>query len=74
MQRWIEEMSAYVKSIDKKHLLTVGSEGFYGPTSPKRKETVNPGEWHDSYGVDFIRNFNVSDIDFGSIHLYPDKW
>ncbi|KAK3161921.1 hypothetical protein QOZ80_1BG0083120 [Eleusine coracana subsp. coracana] len=74
LQRWIEEMAAYVKSIDKKHLLTVGSEGFYGPTSPKRKETVNPGEWHDSYGVDFIRNFNVSDIDFGSIHIYPDKW
>ncbi|TVU35120.1 hypothetical protein EJB05_16991 [Eragrostis curvula] len=74
LQRWIEEMAAYVKSIDHKHLLTVGSEGFYGPTSPKRRKTVNPGDWHNDYGMDFIRNFNVSDIDFGSIHIYPDKW
>ncbi|KAL6614532.1 hypothetical protein ACP70R_036802 [Stipagrostis hirtigluma subsp. patula] len=74
LQRWIEEMAAYVKSIDKKHLLTVGTEGFYGPSSPKSKVSVNPGYWHDNYGADFIRNSNTSDIDFASIHIYPDKW
>lgn len=75
LQRWMEEMAAYVKSIDKKHLLTVGTEGFYGPTSPQEKLNVNPGTWKDNnYGSDFIRNAKIPDIDFASIHLYPDTW
>lgn len=75
VQRWLEEMAAYVKSIDKKHLLTVGTEGFYGPTSPQGKLNVNPGTWKtNSYGSDFIRNSKIPDIDFASIHLYPDTW
>ena len=75
VQRWMEEMAAYVKSIDKKHLLTVGTEGFYGPTSPQEKLNVNPGIWKDNnYGSDFNRNAKIPDIDFASIHLYPDTW
>ncbi|KAF5950169.1 hypothetical protein HYC85_012162 [Camellia sinensis] len=70
---WIEEMSTYVKSIDKNHLVTVGLEGFYGPKSPKRL-TVNPGEWAAELGSDFIRNSKISTIDFASVHIYPDHW
>uniref|UniRef100_A0ACD5VI16 Uncharacterized protein n=1 Tax=Avena sativa TaxID=4498 RepID=A0ACD5VI16_AVESA len=74
LQRWIEEMAAYVKSIDRRHLLTVGTEGFYGPTSAPDKLSVNPGHWFNNYGLDFIRNSKISDIDFASVHLYPDNW
>ncbi|XP_047060793.1 mannan endo-1,4-beta-mannosidase 2-like [Lolium rigidum] len=74
LQRWIEEMASYVKSIDRRHLLTVGTEGFYGPTSPPEKLSVNPGHWFNNYGLDFIRNSKISDIDFASVHLYPDNW
>uniref|UniRef100_M8CXR5 mannan endo-1,4-beta-mannosidase n=1 Tax=Aegilops tauschii TaxID=37682 RepID=M8CXR5_AEGTA len=74
LQRWIEEMAGYVKSIDRRHLLTVGTEGFYGPTSPPEKLSVNPGHWFNNYGLDFIRNSKISDIDFASVHLYPDTW
>ncbi|KAE9457646.1 hypothetical protein C3L33_10441, partial [Rhododendron williamsianum] len=70
---WIEEMSVFVKSIDKKHLLTIGLEGFYGPQSPKRL-TVNPGEWAANLGSDFIRNSKISTIDFATVHIYPDQW
>lgn len=73
LQDWLEEMSAYVKSIDKKHLLTIGLEGFYGPNSPKRL-TVNPAEWAATLGADFIRNSKISTIDFASAHIYPDHW
>ncbi|KAI8009809.1 Mannan endo-1,4-beta-mannosidase 2 [Camellia lanceoleosa] len=73
LQDWIEEMSTYVKSIDKNHLVTVGLEGFYGPKSPKRL-TVNPGEWAAELGSDFIRNSKISTIDFASVHIYPDHW
>nr|AYP70955.1 beta-mannosidase 2 [Actinidia deliciosa] len=74
LQDWIEEMSTFVKSIDKKHLLTVGLEGFYGPKSPKRLTVNPPGDWAANLGSDFIRNSNLSTIDFASVHIYPDHW
>ncbi|ONK66822.1 uncharacterized protein A4U43_C06F12370 [Asparagus officinalis] len=74
LQDWIEEMSQFVKSIDKKHLLTIGLEGFYGSKSSKEKLSVNPGEWYKTTGSDFIRNNKISTIDFTSVHIYPDQW
>lgn len=73
LQEWIEEMSAFVKLIDKKHLLTIGNEGFYGPNDPKDL-TVNPNYWASKLGSDYIRNSKVSNIDFTSVHIYPDQW
>ncbi|XVF01999.1 hypothetical protein REPUB_Repub04eG0138500 [Reevesia pubescens] len=73
LQDWLEEMTGFIKSIDKNHLLTIGLEGFYGPKSPK-KSTVNPEEWASALGSDFVRNSNITDIDFTSVHIYPDHW
>ncbi|XP_052188535.1 mannan endo-1,4-beta-mannosidase 1-like isoform X1 [Diospyros lotus] len=67
---WVGEMAAYVKSIDNKHLLEVGMEGFYGDSMPDRKQ-FNPGY---QVGTDFITNNLISDIDFSTIHAYPDIW
>lgn len=73
LQGWIEEMSAFVKLIDKNHLVTIGLEGFYGPNDPKGS-TVNPEYWASRLGSDFIRNSKTSNIDFTSVHIYPDHW
>ncbi|KAF9590036.1 hypothetical protein IFM89_030186, partial [Coptis chinensis] len=73
LQDWIEEMSSFVKSIDNNHLLTVGIEGFYGPKSPG-KLNINPGDWASELGTDFIRNSKTPNIDFASVHTYPDRW
>ncbi|XP_057747388.1 mannan endo-1,4-beta-mannosidase 2-like [Arachis stenosperma] len=73
LQDWIEEMSAFVKVIDKNHLVTVGLEGFYGPNDPKRL-TVNPEAWASRLGSDFIRNSKTVNVDFTSVHIYPDHW
>ncbi|KAI4333958.1 hypothetical protein L6164_018704 [Bauhinia variegata] len=73
LQEWLEEMSTFVKLLDKNHLVTIGLEGFYGPKDPKRL-TVNPEDWASKLGSDFIRNSNISNIDFTSVHIYPDHW
>lgn len=61
-------MSAYVKSLDKKHLLEIGLEGFYG----QQKKQSNPKSY--VFGTDFISNNQISGVDFATIHLYPDQW
>uniref|UniRef100_A0A1D1XIE5 mannan endo-1,4-beta-mannosidase n=1 Tax=Anthurium amnicola TaxID=1678845 RepID=A0A1D1XIE5_9ARAE len=73
LQAWIAEMAAYIKTLDQKHLVTVGLEGFYGPKRTERLGT-NPGEWAASLGSDFIQNSAVEAIDFASVHAYPDSW
>lgn len=73
LQAWITEMIAYIKSLDQKHLVTIGLEGFYGPKTAE-KSVVNPGEWASSLGTDFIQNSAVAGVDFASVHAYPDSW
>lgn len=70
LQAWIIEMAAYVKSVDRNHLLEVGLEGFYGESMHERKQ-YNPGY---EVGTDFISNNHIAGIDFTTIHLYADQW
>ncbi|KAL1542751.1 Mannan endo-1,4-beta-mannosidase 2 [Salvia divinorum] len=67
---WVQEMATFVKSIDNNHLLEIGMEGFYGASIPQR-EQLNPGF---QVGTDFITNNLVKEIDFATIHAYPDMW
>ncbi|XP_025808406.1 mannan endo-1,4-beta-mannosidase 6 isoform X3 [Panicum hallii] len=71
LQAWIQEMAFHVKSIDPDHLLEVGAEGFYGPSSPARLQ-ANPNTYAGQVGTDFIRNHRVLGVDFASVHIYPD--
>lgn len=65
---WASDISAYIKSIDSKHLVTLGDEGWL------------PGHGDGSYaysgseGVDFVKNLAIPTLDYGVIHLYPEQW
>ncbi|KAJ6877728.1 mannan endo-1,4-beta-mannosidase 1-like [Populus alba x Populus x berolinensis] len=59
-------MTPYVKSIDNKHLLSIGMEGLYGHSIPDRKQYI-PGY---QVGTDFISNHLAREIDFATIHAY----
>ena len=75
LQEWIDDMSAFVKGLDEKHLLTVGSEGFYGSSSAdSQRNDENPVNWAETMGIDFIRNFQTSSLDFACIHMWVDLW
>src|SRR6266511_3105566 len=65
---WADEMSTYIKSIDDKHLVSVGDEGFYCLPNPAHW-TENCGE-----GVDTVAFTALENIDVMSFHLYPDYW
>ncbi|ONK62711.1 uncharacterized protein A4U43_C07F7310 [Asparagus officinalis] len=73
LQTWIQEMAFYVKSIDLKHLLGTGVEGFYGPSTQDRIQ-FNPNTFAGQVGTDFIKNHQVLGIDYASAHIYPDAW
>ncbi|KAF5193468.1 Mannan endo-1,4-beta-mannosidase [Thalictrum thalictroides] len=70
MQDWAQEMATFVKSIDNRHLLEIGMEGFYGDSMPDKKQ-FNPGY---QVGTDFISSNRIKEIDFATIHAYPDLW
>lgn len=65
---WADEMSTYIRSIDKNHLIAVGDEGFYTDGDPA-DWTSNGGE-----GVDWKRLIALPHISYGTFHLYPDHW
>lgn len=65
---WADEMSTYVKSVDRNHLTSVGDEGFYC--------LPNPTHWTESCGegVDTVAFARLRNIDVMSFHMYPDYW
>jgi len=72
LQDWIESESAFVKSLDPNHLVTVGEEGFWSADSPN--EYANPTWWAKAMGQNFRLNHMPDSIDFATIHIWPDTW
>ncbi|KAL1735553.1 glycoside hydrolase family 5 protein [Schizophyllum commune] len=65
---WINEISAYIKSLDSNHLVAVGDEGFFN-------QPGNPSyPYQGGEGVDFDANLAIDSIDFGTFHAYPESW
>jgi len=64
---WVQNISAYIKSIDSCHLVSIGDEGF---------GLTGDGSYPYTYGIgpDFPTNLAISTVDFGTAHLYPESW
>ncbi|KAJ7931108.1 glycoside hydrolase [Mycena leptocephala] len=65
---WASTMSAFIKSIDKNHLVAIGDEGFFN--QPGNADFVYQG----TLGIDFAANMKISTLDFGTFHMYPESW
>ena len=57
---WIKSSADFIKSLDKNHLVTIGSEG----------ETMNPKD----AGNDFAIDHAISSIDYSTIHIWVENW
>ncbi|PYI27267.1 mannan endo-1,4-beta-mannosidase A [Aspergillus indologenus CBS 114.80] len=69
LYNWISDTSKYIKSLDSKHLVTIGDEGFGLDVDSDGSYPYTYGE-----GLNFTKNLGISTIDFGTLHLYPDSW
>jgi len=70
---WAEEMGAHVKSIDDKHLLGVGDEGWFCDQEDPRADDTREG-WNCSNGIDAAALAALDEIDVVGMHLYPEHW
>lgn len=61
-------MSAYIKSLDSSHYVSLGDEGFFNRGS-SQTYPYQGGE-----GVDFEANLRISTLDYGTFHLYTNSW
>jgi mannan endo-1,4-beta-mannosidase len=66
---WATTTSAYIKSLDSNHMVTIGDEGFglNGGSDTSYPFTTGPG-------LNFTANLAIPHIDFGTYHLYPSSW
>ncbi len=71
---WLSDISAFVKSIDKNHLVSTGEEAYR--TSHESARCFQFRAWihNGSKGVDFARDASIPTVDIMSTHLYPDNW
>jgi mannan endo-1,4-beta-mannosidase len=65
---WVGEMSAFLKGVDPDHLIGVGDEGFF------RRPGNSDWAYDGSQGSDFEAFLEISSVDFGSFHMYPESW
>ncbi|KIJ37692.1 glycoside hydrolase family 5 protein [Sphaerobolus stellatus SS14] len=68
IQKWASTISAYIKSIDPNHLVAIGDEGWFQEANPPTYPYA-PG-----VGVNFVNNLQISTLDFGTAHSYPESW
>ena len=57
-KQWLSQTSAMIKSLDKRHLVTIGHEGWIGTQDPKLFEAVHAD----------------SNVDYLTIHIWPKNW
>lgn len=75
LYNWAKEMSAYVKSIDPYHMVSVGDEGFYNlGYQEAARQDLPSSAYSGYYGVDFNKLMTIDTVDFGTPHMYVDQW
>ncbi|KAL8678343.1 MAG: hypothetical protein Q9186_005300 [Xanthomendoza sp. 1 TL-2023] len=73
--KWASDISAYIKSLDRTHMVSLGDEGWFTATSATTIPNYEQSYAYGGYeGVDFQANLAIKTLDFGTFHLYPNQW
>ncbi len=72
--KWASDTSAYIKSLDPKHLVSLGDEGWLTSTSSYVPNYEQSYAYTGYEGVDFEKNLAIPTIDYGTVHMYADQW
>ena len=67
ISQWASEMSSYLKSIDRNHMVAVGDEGFL-------EGQAQHWTYHANNGVDHRALTALPSVDYGTFHMYPEAW
>jgi mannan endo-1,4-beta-mannosidase len=71
LTKWATEISGYVKSLDSRHMVTMGDEGWLARSSGVGDGSVG---YTGNGGIDWEENLKIKTLDYGVLHLYPDWW
>ena len=66
---WASDISAYIKSLDPMHMVSLGDEGWLAPPYGDGSYAYSGAE-----GVDFALNLQIPTLDYATFHLYPSQW
>ncbi|ORX73497.1 glycoside hydrolase [Anaeromyces robustus] len=68
---WANDISSYIKELDKNHLVSVGCEGF-GLEAPSGSKGLYAYKYEE--GTDFETLTALPNIDYNTYHYYPIPW
>ena len=68
LYNWAKELSNYVRTLAPKQLIALGTEGFYA------RKGNSDWAYNGNDGVDWDRNITLPNINYGTLHLYPETW
>ncbi|EIW64398.1 glycoside hydrolase [Trametes versicolor FP-101664 SS1] len=78
LKTWYQQQSDFVRSLDPNHLITTGGEGHFFWKKPAEywfdHTLVSDYNFNGQAGEDFDHDMLLSNIDFGTYHLYPQSW
>ncbi|MGN1281339.1 MAG: cellulase family glycosylhydrolase [Succinivibrio sp.] len=68
LYNWAKEMSDYVRTLAPNQLIALGTEGFFA--------RANNDDWcyNGNDGIDWDKNITLPNINYGTLHLYPETW
>jgi|GEM_PF-382801 len=75
--QWADEMSTYIKSINRNQLVSAGDEGFF--CDPITQDEDGNDVWphwtaNCAEGIDTVALASLKNIDAMSFHAYPNHW
>ncbi len=65
---WASDISGYIKSLDSRHMVALGDEGWFYPPESDGSYAYSGYE-----GVDFVKNLEIKTLDYSTFHMYPDQ-